>query len=731
MVTLAGNSPIGTAIQNEFGTKIPILMLGGETMRRPIKKQLNIVCLLLLLFIPAARASDIKTSLFDLRPDIKAHFTGDGPGYAVLLDENFKDNSKKWATGRHGQKGRESNFKISKGVYHMQTQVAIRPTIDLEIDDDTDFFIEACLRYKKRPTPSFKGWWDSVGIQWDGMGYSDAYDRYLSLAIDTESGIYQYGIKKTYKDPPKGDWKESTAINRGDAWNTLSVVKQGEWMHLFINGVQVETILRRNFYWRLQKGNSGPYKSHKGSRLGFVLGPELEARAKYIKVLQAPLSKPDPKNQHQTYSMFKDAEKTGRFVCKDGACLDLGTNLLWKQTGLRLDWWNSMSTVHRPMGSIDPVYDWITLVNNYRSAGFNDWRLATLGEYKTIFKSNSGIKRTDYKGRLLYTLGYLPPIKGKGIYAWVSDGTKNTVMNFRNSRVHQFDRLKRKQWFNEEDAVLVRNGPLDLFQLLLPQKKEKKISSAQQDILSRFVKSEKDIPSLTPQQVEIFERVEAAYRAGVEESGRLLFDTLVAQAPQSLFYHGYTRKIVEKNLPLKLAGKILMSVREEEKDNPLFWFEYGHLAMLANQPALIFQAAKKLLNVPIPVELKEDILNQTAVFEAAGHMLLDNPQKAYGTLLMRFELKKSLLVPYYLISTSNILLKDIKKLATLTGIDPELLTSGSYKERAPQPFYNMETGNLVEPYNTTSNILKQPENPASNKKMNKENTKTSGAVILD
>ncbi|MCD4718940.1 MAG: DUF1566 domain-containing protein [Desulfobacula sp.] len=601
---------------------------GNHKMRKTVLTSMIIYCMLIGLCSDVLSAQKKEcVSLLDTSQELREQFTGDSLYHRLIFEDNFEDNRHQWPVGtkkmKYGKKTYASsvNIKDNKLNFDMATGTVIAIAKGISRDGvdcngcqkwpifSSDLLIETCFKILKGD----KGF----GLVWeyfsDGRGHS---------LLIKPSGDFAY-FKKTYnqKNETKPIWKKSDVIRKGKQYNTLSVLKRGMNLELYING----KLVAEETYTDCGGGGIGFRYSSSG---------RTKAEISHLIVREAPLGREPAVSDNEIIKMATGGKQTGFMKKINNAYLDLRTNLIWHGKGTRYK------------------FSVILKMNLQNVSGFSDWRLPSTAESETI----------------------IPEFK-----------------KYTNGRA-------------------VRNGPLDLALLL------NRSDSQKQDQLSE-------------QQEKIFERVSVAYKTGLEDSGELLFDALLNQAADTLFANNYTRVIAEKNLPLKLAGKLLLAVYDKEKNNPVFWYEYAHLAGLANQSALVLQGARQLTKISYNGDFKEELQDQAAVFEALGYMLLGQDDKAYAALLMRFDLKDNLFIPSYLNRFATPLLKDKSKLAKLIGFDEQFL-SGTYAVPEPQSFYNIETRQLVEPVKNTPDIVK--ETPGTEPLVKtKIKTKTPGATVLD
>ncbi|MCG8550587.1 MAG: DUF1566 domain-containing protein [Desulfobacterales bacterium] len=382
------------------------------------------------------------------------------------------------------------------------------------------------------------------------------------------------------------------------------------------------------------------------------------------------------------------------FRCNEDVCIDITTNLMWKRQGFVNETNRQEFETRAWKYDTRPrkeVLAWVAGLNNRKAHGVIGWRLPTRKEYPAIWdrKNCKRLVITGGASDLHIKYCYRKEINGKGQYALASDedNTMFVIMDWQRKRGggklmgNRVTGDAFLRYFEEHplgEGIAVREGPLDLYRLLK----------------TVYDKNQPVPPRLSDRQKMIFDRAVTAYKNGLDDTGDMLFETLVDQCAVSLHHYNYHRMIVEKKLPLKMAGQILAVVRSKQGDTPLIWFEAAHMAGLANQPALVFKAAKKMASLTPPPELKEVYLDQISLFDALAYMQMDQKEKAYSTLLLRFELNKNLLLPYYLNTHATPLLKDKKKLSEVTMI-PEPYLTGDYKVLPAQDFYNVETGEIL------------------------------------
>jgi len=94
--------------------------------------------------------------------------------------------------------------------------------------------------------------------------------------------------------------------------------------------------------------------------------------------------------------------------------LDSNTNLIWMK--------KDFSTIEkRFLNKWDEVFEWQQKINSLNYAGFNDWRVPNIKEYRSINKNKKD--RVNYKQRFIELDSIF--FWGKGAYAFWSSTTPN------------------------------------------------------------------------------------------------------------------------------------------------------------------------------------------------------------------------------------------------------------------------------------------------------------------
>lgn len=117
-----------------------------------------------------------------------------------------------------------------------------------------------------------------------------------------------------------------------------------------------------------------------------------------------------------TYTAW--AEDSGSNTQEDLVWKDQSTGLMWYQHGFR--------SYHNLYGGTEPaswtaVKGWIRRLKENQTAGFSDWRLPSVEEYATLYKSEAGATVYDFRNSReveLYRLDCRPEIKLLRRYAW-------------------------------------------------------------------------------------------------------------------------------------------------------------------------------------------------------------------------------------------------------------------------------------------------------------------------
>ncbi|MCG8550584.1 MAG: hypothetical protein MI799_09310 [Desulfobacterales bacterium] len=233
-------------------------------------------------------------------------------------------------------------------------------------------------------------------------------------------------------------------------------------------------------------------------------------------------------------------------------------------------------------------------------------------------------------------------------------------------------------------------------------------------------------PDLTDKQNLILKKVIQANNAGLKKPSQMLFETLVSQAAENMFQHRYTRRIIGENLPIEFAGQVLMAIRENHQNDPAFFIEYSHLAGQAGQPALVLQGVAGLRRTAAGHAHETSLLHHATIFEAMAMMMMEKEEDAYTALFMQFDLKNDTYAMHYINRFAGILKKDKKKLAGSLGGTNTI--QGSYKALVEQPFYNLETGQRVNPAASRIDTLKKAKNKPTHTGVSQPKT---GVTVLD
>jgi hypothetical protein len=644
--------------------------MGGKMFRMMFRITLLLTVLLGTTVSAAAQRPEKMVSLLDRDPEIKQLFGPESPGRVLLFEEMFQDN-------RHGWP-----IKIQDGKMIVERSTGwlivdkLRTLSGENVSLRNDFLIEACFKVKKDPDNK------KFGLAWNFKKWECNW-----LIID-RNGYFNYlGLGRTKKHLLKN--KKSSAIKKGDAYNTVSILKRGRDIHAYINGTLVA-----------EDTQTTPMAPGIGFRMGY--GKDGKGRSKaeviYLAAVQIPsatLIKAPVLTGRQILANAAKSETDGFLKPMGDLVLDVRTNRVWYKWGYSTD--ESRAQETNP-GTMTPSYpqagEWISTLNAIRAGGVETWRLPGSKEYQSIYTSS----------------GYPEEIKGLKFFAWCRDEDKNGHVFFdfsdgKRKTVGQSDGVKGKT-----EALAVRTGPLDL--------------------AGHYRRAVGDTtPSVLNQShTQLYERVKKAYAAGLEAPGEKLFDVLVDQAGGTLYDNGYIEKMVQAGLPLKLASKLLLAVKDREKHDPVFWYEYARLSGLANQPALVLLGTKHLTTLGYENGFKEEFLDMAAVFDALGQMLLGREDDAYTALLMRFDIKNNLFVPPVINRDAPALIKDRDKLANVTGFPASYFIEKAFHTK-PQPFYNIETGQLLNTAESVPALEKAaPVKPADKPESKKPG---AGATVLD
>ena len=603
-------------------------------------------------------ANDKCISVLDVNEEIKAHFMGDSPDHKLLLDEQFEDNRNEWpdqAIRTYKGKKFKSTFKIKRGRYFIDSNKSKwELSLPVVIGSGSDYLVESCFKVDKKA--SF------FGVVWGGDGkLATSLKRYQRFVISREG--YNFS-QDWFSSKSSDEWKASKLLKSGD-YNTFSIVRKNFLMEVFINGQKVEEQPFRFFY---------------GDRVGFEVGwGDVEAEVESMVVRKAPPDLP-VKSAADLYGALKDGDRHEFLVSSDGLVYDLRTGLLWLQD--EHEAFRRKYVIRSGWDSYDyqDVLDWLTWLNTNYWQGVTGWRLPSIAEYRSVYRKGSGIKTwpSSRLGQNLpkVHLGYLPPFNGRYDMVWSNEESGNKVWCF-------------DFWLGGTDS-----------QGITPKNRQRgalAVQSLHFDLKSLLGNPEDNAQPLTDADRALWQKVVKAFHANLPGPGSILFDNMLSRNAAGLYSNNIIDSIVAEKLPLELAGKLLLAISEKEKENPVFWYEYGRLSILANQPALTLLAAQRLEGTASSQpEFAEEISDYAALFRASANLLLDKEDDAYAALLMRSNWEKNLFVTNFISNEGSVLLKDKARLATMLGLEESWLTGG-YKPHPPQAFYNIETGQLIEP----------------------------------
>ncbi|HET6450358.1 MAG TPA: hypothetical protein VFI08_03565, partial [Spirochaetia bacterium] len=154
----------------------------------------------------------------------------------VIARETFSDNSRSWAV----LNAKDAKLQVANGVYHVE---AIGPDSgrstwnSFPIDPDSDFRIQAQV---KKLSGGDK---ETYSLIWGFTVTGEKQDFGVTGAGGFEYGYFENGkwhsVLKTASCP---------AVNPGNATNVLAVVREGDRIGLYINGVRVGEAPLRPFF---------------------------------------------------------------------------------------------------------------------------------------------------------------------------------------------------------------------------------------------------------------------------------------------------------------------------------------------------------------------------------------------------------------------------------------------------------------------------------------------------
>lgn len=170
----------------------------------------------------------------------------DALNWPLVMAEPFDNNSAGWELSGWNSDSTKIGMEISNGVYHWKMQDFHKDSwwnywLFAPLDKYSDFYLS--VKIKREPGPSFISYY---GLIFKRQGYNlydfiiDDYGQY-TLRLDN-------GGMETYLAGPTN----SSMIKKG-MFNEISVVVIGEEIYLYINGVNVQTVVDDS----LASGNVG------------------------------------------------------------------------------------------------------------------------------------------------------------------------------------------------------------------------------------------------------------------------------------------------------------------------------------------------------------------------------------------------------------------------------------------------------------------------------------------
>ncbi|HUI72586.1 MAG TPA: hypothetical protein VL354_18845, partial [Spirochaetia bacterium] len=237
-------------------------------------------------------------------------------GKKTLFRDEFQDNSHGWNTRSddyvdakidHG--ALLINRSAKKGSSFLWTTADLDPT--------ADFRIETKITKKSGDDTQ------DIALMW-GMKDIDN----VHMAGFTPDGSYYCGSYENGKWTNAFAWKQSNAINKGNASNTLSVQRRGEKLIFTMNATQLAEI---------------DFEEPFGNEVGFSISPQSELEVSFLSVEQLPsariawgqigdavLAGSDLETAVKYYALAKDNAKTDAAArrCLDAGAVDLAEKAL-------------------------------------------------------------------------------------------------------------------------------------------------------------------------------------------------------------------------------------------------------------------------------------------------------------------------------------------------------------------------------------------------------------------
>ncbi len=199
----------------------------------------------------------------------------------------------------------------------------------------------------------------------------------------------------------------------------------------------------------------------------------------------------------------------------------------------------------------------------------------------------------------------------------------------------------------------------------------------------------------TIKEIPQAERAIDGYATGISDMAGKLFDRVLEKDAIKLYIDDLWEKLYLKGAPMKLAGRLLLKLKDELKDTSGFWLDYANAANLAGQPALALKACGKIKELSEKdTEEGEAIKDMETIIRANAMFQMGKEESAYNLLFERTALKDNEFALNYLNHWARPLLKDKKKLSFVLGKEESFWTE-RYEMPEQQAFHDIDTGNLL------------------------------------